>query len=565
MPVGLKILLSSLVMTLVTVMLGLYALEGERQLGDTALRMYDSAFMSINYVRMAQDDFERVQNIVRSGDEMAARPMPAESERQRLLDVARGASTNALPVRRAADPKVLGGALASVLDDLDVAIDRSMTGEARRDATLLRSRVAAVSAATDRGALSTIAHGFDEVTEHYADDGYAFRNDAELAVASHRHWTLVAIGVAIGAGLVATALLCRSVVPALRRAAAVAPAVSAGRFDNAIALPRRVRRSETAALLHALATMQATLLRDVRDAQARSEERTHEQAERDRRSDRVEGLVVDFRDSFTSSTDIMFSASVGLESTARSMATAAEQSQRQAVIVASAIDQANTATQIVASACEELSASIEEIRGQVAGAAAVAGEAVEDVRRTDNVVAAMSDGAQRIGKVVELISRIASQTSLLALNATIEAARAGESGRGFAVVASEVKNLARETAKATEEISAQVNFIQATTRETVDAIGGITGKIERLSGIASSIAVAVEQQGSATAEIARNVSSTAQATRAVVENVEGVSRTAVITGSTATHVLDAAAALASQAKGLTGEVSSFVSGLRAAA
>ncbi len=564
MPVALKILFASLAATLVTVMLGVYALNGERSLGDTALQMYDSAFMSINYARAAQTNFERVKTIYDLAAAREVTPVSARSERQRLLDVAAGKPVPAV-APAGPNPKAAKEAIGSVLDDLDVAVDRSMTADTRIAARRLRAQVASLPSDADAKILAQISSSFDDVTEHFADDGYAFRSSAEAAVASHRHWTKVAIGVSIGFGLLSAAILARSVVPALRRAAAIAHAVASGRLDNEIRLPNRVGWSETAALLRALAGMQASLLQNAHHLHARAEERAAEQVEREHRAVQVEGLVGGFRDSFRSSTDVMFSASQELETTARGMAIAAEQSKQQAITVASAMDQASTATQIVAAACEQLSASIQDIKGQVAGAADIAGQAVEDVRRTDRVVTAMSEGAQRIGQVVELISRIANQTSLLALNATIEAARAGDTGKGFAVVASEVKGLARETAKATDEISGQITHIQATTREAVEAIQGITGKIERVSGIASSIATAVEQQGSATAEIARSVSDTAQATHAVAGNIDDVSRAAVSTGTTAAQVLDAAAAVARQAKQLTGDVSSFVTGLQAAA
>ncbi len=452
MPVALKILLATLAMTLVTVMLGVYALDGERKLGDTALQMYDNAFMSINFARTAQNEFERVKTIYALAAARDAAPKSAESERQRLLEVAGGRPALA-SAPTGANPKAAREAIGSVLDDLDVAIDRSMTSDTRAVAKRLRAQLATLPRDADAKVLARVSSSFEDVTEHFADDGYAFRSSAEAAVASHRHWTKVAIGMSIGFGMLSTAILVRSVVPALRRAAAIARAVSSGRLDNEIRLPKRGRRSETAALLHALARMQASLLQNSHNLRARADERAAEQAEKDRRAVQVEHLVGGFRDGFRSSTEIMFSASQELETTARSMATAADQSKQRAITVASAMDQASTATQIVAAACEQLSASVHDIKGQVAGAAEIAGQAVEDVRRTDCVVTAMSEGAQRIGQVVELISRIASQTSLLALNATIEAARAGETGKGFAVVASEVKGLARETARATDEIS----------------------------------------------------------------------------------------------------------------
>ena len=171
--------------------------------------------------------------------------------------------------------------------------------------------------------------------------------------------------------------------------------------------------------------------------------------------------------------------------------------------------------QSVASATEELSSSVNEISRQVQESARMASDAVGQARGTTERVSELSKAATRIGDVVELINTIAGQTNLLALNATIEAARAGEAGRGFAVVASEVKALAEQTAKATGEIGQQINGIQAATQDSVNAIKEISGTIEKLSEISSTIAAAVEEQGAATQEISRNVQQAAQGTQQV--------------------------------------------------
>ena len=253
-----------------------------------------------------------------------------------------------------------------------------------------------------------------------------------------------------------------------------------------------------------------------------------------------------------------------MQATAQSMSAIAAQTNQQATTVAGAADEASAGVQTVAAAAEELTASIYEISRQVAQSAKITGKAVEDARRTDVIVRALADGAQKIGDVVQLITGIAAQTNLLALNATIEAARAGDAGKGFAVVASEVKSLAGQTTKATEEIGAQIRQIQDATGEAVQAIKAIGATIDEVNVIASNIAAAVEEQGATTVEIARNVQQTAANTQEVTVTIAGVSQAANETGAAAGQVLNAASGLSKQAVQLTNEVNAFVAGVRAA-
>jgi len=192
----------------------------------------------------------------------------------------------------------------------------------------------------------------------------------------------------------------------------------------------------------------------------------------------------------------------------------------------------------------------------------MANEAVEQARKTNDRVSALTTAAGRIGDVVELINNIAGQTNLLALNATIEAARAGEAGRGFAVVASEVKALAEQTAKATGEIGQQIAGIQAATRESVGAIQEISLSIEKLSEISSTIAEAVEEQNAATNEISRSVQHASLGTRQVSENIANVQRGASETGSASCKVLSAAQSLSCDSNHLKLEVSKFLNKVR---
>jgi methyl-accepting chemotaxis protein len=237
---------------------------------------------------------------------------------------------------------------------------------------------------------------------------------------------------------------------------------------------------------------------------------------------------------------------------------------RQTATVAAASTQASANVETVAAATEELTASINNIAQQVTRSAEIANKAAEEARRTNAVVEGLATGTQKIGEVVTLIQSIASQTNLLALNATIEAARAGEHGRGFAVVASEVKALANQTAKATEEISAQIQAIQTATGEAVNAIQAISGTIAEIDDISSEIAAAVDQQGAATREIAGNVQQAANSTRDVNNSILSVSRASDEAGRATARLLDAANGLSSQSEGLKSEVEGFLASLQAA-
>jgi aerotaxis receptor len=258
------------------------------------------------------------------------------------------------------------------------------------------------------------------------------------------------------------------------------------------------------------------------------------------------------------------SAATELEASAGTLTSTAKRSQEIATTVASASEEASTNVQSVASATEELTSSVNEISRQVQESARIANEAVDQARRTNDRVGELSKAAARIGDVVELINTIAGQTNLLALNATIEAARAGEAGRGFAVVASEVKALAEQTAKATGEIGQQISGIQAATQDSVNAIKEISGTIEKLSEISSTIAAAVEEQGAATQEISRNVQQAAQGTQQVSTNIVDVQQGASETGSASLQVLSAAQSLSGDSNRLKLEVGKFLDSVRAA-
>jgi len=253
-----------------------------------------------------------------------------------------------------------------------------------------------------------------------------------------------------------------------------------------------------------------------------------------------------------------------LQRTAESMARMAEDTTHQATTVASGSRQASNNVETVASATEELSASIREIAQQVAVSTGMIGDAVVEANGSNEQMRGLAQAAQKIGDVIDLINDIAGQTNLLALNATIEAARAGEAGKGFAVVASEVKALANQTAKATEEIAAQITAIQEATQNTVRSIQSVADKINKVSETAMAIASAVEQQGAATQEIARNVQEAAHGTEQVSATIGEVGLSAQQAGAAAAQVLAAAGQLRQNGDALKQQIDAFLQEMRAA-
>ena len=284
----------------------------------------------------------------------------------------------------------------------------------------------------------------------------------------------------------------------------------------------------------------------------------------ERRATHVAELIGEFDGTAKRSLGSVSASAEQMKASAMSMTTIADEAGQRSSGVASASEQATANVQTVATATEELSASVEEISRQVAQSAQMALAAVETANATNAKVEGLADASQKIGEVVNLINDIAAQTNLLALNATIEASRAGEAGKGFAVVASEVKSLATQTAKATEEIGAQIAAIQGETQEAVAAIQEIGKSITEISDTATAIASAVEEQGAATREIAENVQQASSGTQNVSSNIVEVSRGVQETGSSAQQVLLSAEQLGEQSDELQAAVSSFLDRVKAA-
>jgi methyl-accepting chemotaxis protein len=373
-----------------------------------------------------------------------------------------------------------------------------------------------------------------------------------------RLWVVLTLCGAVGICLLAGAWLVADVSRPISIITGVMRRLS--QHDTEVEIFGRDRKDEIGAMAESVQVFKENLLKGNELAAAQAAE----QAIKEARASRLTQLVRSFEAKIASTVATLATAATELTVTAESMTASAIETNQQASTVAAASEQASSGVQTVAAAADELTASIGEITRQVTQSAKITEKAVSDARRTDTIVHALANGAQKIGQVVNLISDIAGQTNLLALNATIEAARAGEAGKGFAVVASEVKSLANQTGKATEEIGAQIAELQSSTQEAVDAIRGIVAVIQEVGSISTTIAAAVEQQSAATAEIARTTEHTAVSTREVSTTIAGVTQAAKSTGAAASQVLSAASGLSHQADVLRGEVDAFVSGVQAA-
>ncbi|MCQ4161494.1 methyl-accepting chemotaxis protein [Roseomonas sp. GC11] len=362
----------------------------------------------------------------------------------------------------------------------------------------------------------------------------------------------------VGIALASVLMLMRRVVLPLQGLTGTVGRIADGELE--LSVPGKARQDELGELAKAVETLRVSSLQRREMEAAQQEGQRAELA----RAQRVNELLRHFEDETAGVLRAVAAAATEMDATAGSMVEIAANGNNRANAVANASQDASGSVQTVAAAAEELAASIAEVARQVKDSASRAMVATEAAEQTDRTVRGLNDAAGRIGDVVQMISNIASQTNLLALNATIEAARAGESGKGFAVVAGEVKNLASQTAKATEEISAQIASMQAETGRTVQAIGEIARMIRELNEATGTVAEAAGQQAEATQEIGRAVAKAAVGTQEASRHAAGVSEDAERTGRAAEDVRGAASELAQQSEILRGQMDSFLSSLRAA-
>jgi methyl-accepting chemotaxis protein len=479
-----------------------------------------------------------------------------------------------LATRDAAEPGKFQTAARQAFQALDT-VDPGASAGLRPAISLVREALAAYSKDFDATSLAILAQAtlftdtllpamqamqaeLGTAEASLARDAAATGDEAQQSVSAAMvtQLTLAAGGPILGLAL--AFFIARGILRALTGMTAAMARLATG--DHSVEVPARDNTDEIGDMARAVEVFKQNGIATAR----LTAERELGRAEKEQRTARMEQLTRAFEAKAGELVGQVSAAATELQATAQSMTGTAGQASQQATNVAAAAEEASANVQTVAAAAEQLAASIAEISRQVSQSAKVAGKAQEEAKRTDGVVQALAEGAQKIGEVVGLINNIAGQTNLLALNATIEAARAGDAGKGFAVVASEVKSLATQTARATEDIARQITQIQTATKDAVDSIRGIGKTISEISEIAATIATAVHEQGAATQEIARNVQQAAAGTHEVSSNIVGVSLGANDTGAAAGQVLGAAGELSRQAEQLRSEVGLYIAGVKAA-
>jgi methyl-accepting chemotaxis protein len=372
---------------------------------------------------------------------------------------------------------------------------------------------------------------------------------------------LITLGVVIAASVLAVAGVltwtARSVVRPVKAMTAAMAGLAAGDLETEV--PGRARKDEIGAMAGALDVLKENSQR----AQQLAGEQNQVHETQRRRAEALETLCRDFDAEMAKTLSDVANSLQTMQSAVSSMASSAEQTAGEAVQANEASAQTASSVGSVAVATGELSSTITEITRQVAQSNQIAGEAATQARQTNEQIKGLATAAEKVGAIVQLINAIAGQTNLLALNATIEAARAGEAGKGFAVVASEVKNLASQTAKATDEIASHVGAIQTETQRSVSAIQSVAAIIEQINQITGSVASAVEQQGAATREIVQSVDQASGGTRAVTDSINTVVGAAGESRNAAARLTEVTGALSSQSQSLRTGVERFLAKVKA--
>ncbi len=556
MKTGSKILSIPVILCALLLAVGGYSLRNMSVLNDMIDHMYGYELQGTEHVLKANIELvEANRSMLRgfAGTTIDVRRQNAK-EMQARVDAMEQELLTAKPLfdQPAGKAKVTEVIAALEVWKKDIAaIGAMISDEAISQQTLLSSKERQTVIASGNAVSSNLI-ALVEIKR--ANSAKASTDSTDLYWGSMRN-ICIAIGVSIALGVGFSVYVTRLITRPLSAIVAFSQDVAGGNLKGKMTLERK---DEIGILSKAITTMVDTLQQSFEQNKTLAA-----QAETEKRRTMNE-LADSFDASVRNIVQTVSSAATEMQASSGVLTGIAQQTAHQADDAANASERSTVNVQTVAAAAEELSSSISEISRQVGTSSQISTTAVVQAQKTDILVQGLAESAQKIGEVVSLINDIASQTNLLALNATIEAARAGDAGKGFAVVASEVKNLANQTARATEEIAAQISAVQQATIDSTTAIGEITSIIEQINEVTGSIAAAVEQQSAATQEIARNVQEASSGVQEVSSNIAQVNQASNESGQAAGQVNLAAKELSQQAEILMSEVGSFIDRVRTA-